>query len=304
MDDSYLEQLKKRKKTQLDSKRTNKIQDAAFSILQASTDLGVCRNGGRRGSSFAPQAILAHTIKMPDLPSEKFIIADISDKNLENENFESAQAVQQANFAKYSHKPIIHLGGGHDHILPLLNHLSSKNDNITIINIDAHLDTRLDPIPHSGTPFRQFSNSTKIKNLKLLQFGIHQFANSKENYEKLANGEMKIWSFDDLESQTNHFHTSIDSILNYEVAKNSHLIISLDCDALDSSLMSAVSAVNHRGLPLHFVSDILNWSYKNFEKENLTFGVYEYNPLYDDLSCKGAKALASLLYQHINFLNT
>ena len=59
--------------------------------------------------------------------------------------------------------------------------------------------------------------------------------------------------------------------------------------------MEGVSAVNHRGLPYDFIEDVLLYSIDALNCQH--FGIFEYNPLYENLSQKGARALASLIYQ-------
>jgi formiminoglutamase len=58
--------------------------------------------------------------------------------------------------SNYIEQNIIHLGGGHDHVYPLLKAIETKYKKIIILNIDPHCDTRESEHNHSGTPFRQF----------------------------------------------------------------------------------------------------------------------------------------------------
>ena len=90
--------------------------------------------------------------------------------------------------------PLIHLGGGHDHIYPLLRALSAQNDRITVINIDAHLDTRTDDLPHSGTPFRQFARERGCNkvNFDPIRDPI-PFSNASNNFRPLERGQMKCF---------------------------------------------------------------------------------------------------------------
>jgi formiminoglutamase len=75
-------------------------------------------------------------------------------------------------------------------------------------------------------------------------------------------------------------------------------ILSLDADALNAAYMEGVSAVNPRGLSLEVVSDIFDFYFK-LDTEKKYCGIYEYNPLYDNLSAKGARILASLIYPYL-----
>jgi formiminoglutamase len=59
--------------------------------------------------------------------------------------------------------------------------------------------------------------------------------------------------------------------------------------------MEGVSAVNHQGISSREVQKILE-TVLNSKKGKKYFGFYEYNPLYDNLSQKGARFIASLIY--------
>ena len=261
-------------------------------------DLGVCRNGGRRGASFAPKAILAVLKKMALHPHFKSESARIEPINIvEEEDFEKFQQ-RQTEFisSKIKESPktsIIHLGGGHDHIYSLLCALNFHKK-ITVLNIDAHLDTRVDSTSHSGTPFRQFSKEVKGE-FNLIQLGIHQYSNAESNYQKLKKGNMKIISSSELAKAS--LGGNLSKLLTDHIPLQSDAltVLSLDCDGLSCSYMEGVSAVNPHGLSMQTVSDIFTY-YKNGINHPPIVGIYEYNPLYDNLSQKGARVISTLLY--------
>ncbi len=277
-------------------------------FITSPTDLGVCRNGGRRGAAFGASAILNCFSKL-NIHHDRMkhvLSSQVSFINQELEDFENAQKISARTIEKELKRSnqIIHLGGGHDHIYPLLCAIDEKTnkDKIIVINIDAHLDTRTDELAHSGTPFRQFSKYTK-KNFELYQLGIHPFANSISTNQNLENGFMLNITADRLRELTNGFTHSYNPFKSLNIdTNNSEVIISLDADGLDSSFMSGVSAVNHNGLPLHFVRDLIE-HYKFLNLEKKYFGVYEYNPIYDDLSQKGARAITYLIDSFLNTLH-
>lgn len=286
--------LKKRSLTKIKTQFTDDIKSSEGLILTSPTDLGVCLNGGRRGASLGPKSLL-NTLKNFSYTQGFPKLQDLQ-VSFENEEREFAQG--QSNQAERIHealqlfngKKVCHLGGGHDHVFPLLAALSKTAKNITIINLDAHLDTRTDDQPHSGTPFRQASQLWAHGRFKLLQVGIHEYANAHSNYEKLPHGEMKIFNDDDWPMVQGHIENQIDP--DDEV-----IVLSLDADALSSSFMEGVSAVNPNGLSQKFVTDCIS-SYLEWTKEkHQYFGIYEYNPVYDNLSQKGARSLASFMHQ-------
>ena len=267
-------------------------ESGQIKILTSSSDWGVVRNGGRRGSLHAPLAILS-SFKAMATPKNfpTLETAEVANHSLEEYHFEKAQS-EEAKLIKEKQKlPLLHIGGGHDHAYPLLKGLrDSGHKSVHVINIDAHLDTRIDPCVHSGTPFRQVANEVG-KDFRMTQLGIHDYANVEGNYEDLP-GKMKILGLSQLRG-----YETFSKALKKEVKIKDHelTILSLDCDALHSSFMEGVSAVNHDGFQLEEMQSILSF-YQKHTKDHV-FGLYEYNPKLDNLSNKGSRALAALLYQ-------
>ena len=173
-----------------------------------------------------------------------------------------------------------------------LNHFTKK---LVVINLDAHLDTRTDVEPNSGTPFRQISNDFDGV-IEIIQLGIHDFANSISTMSNLKSGKEVVATYEDVRFGTKDF-TETESFLKRIIPfqKETMYVFSLDADALESGIMEGVSAVNHRGLPYDFVEDVLLYSIDELKCQH--FGIFEYNPVYDNLSQKGARTLASLIYQ-------
>lgn len=266
----------------------NNIDKVDLCFIKCSSDTGVRLNLGRAGARFSPNAIIEVFKKMShhNLKS-KFTQIEVSDSLLEKSNFKKSQIKESGKIFDLIQKEVrfIHLGGGHDHIFPLLKALDDKYDELFyIVNLDAHLDTRIDNIHHSGTPFRDFDRISSKKH-KLIQYGIHNYSNSDSTFSKLENLDQVSY-----EKGNKDFYDEISKI-----PKESFVLLSLDADAIDSSQMQAVSAVNHNGIKLEEIRNII----KLFKKHKLILGIYEYNPIYDDLSQKGAKNLSSLIYEFL-----
>lgn len=274
--------------------------EADILFLKSSSDIGTIRNMGRRGSCYAPEAILSVVKKFALHMNETWSDIELADPDLEAADFTEAQKTYGEKltvaFSSYRKaKKFIHLGGGHDHIYPLLRALNEKNKKIIVINIDAHLDTRVDSFHNSGTPFRQFAQMFDGE-FKLIQLGIHDFANSKSTMSDLGKAREVVATYEDLKHLTHNFTHNwkqFERMIPYDA--DATYVLSLDADALESSIMEGVSAVNHRGLPYAFVEELLVYCTDVLRIKH--FGIYEYNPLYDNLSQKGARALASLIYK-------
>jgi formiminoglutamase len=269
-------------------------------FITSSSDTGVTRNFGRYGARFAPQAILNEFKKMifpTSWKSRSFNAIEVANTDYEKENFQQAQlneAENILNLLKRDHS-FIHLGGGHDHVYPMLKAmLSNQAKKIAIINIDAHADTRVDEEFHSGTPFRQISNEHPDR-VQILQIGLQHFANSSSTLSDLKCQQEQIFY-----SKHQNWIKTVEQALTQFLVRHmdAMVFISLDVDAIESSVMSAVSAVNPQGIDQNQIEFVLSMLRHHAPQGHL--GIYEYNPLYEDLSNKGAKFIAKIIYDWLN----
>lgn len=267
-------------------------------ILCAPSDHGVQRNGGRSGARWAPQAIINVFKKLTPRRGTPEVIRfiDVTHQNEESLAYDSALSEQAKRIKPHTTHPIVHLGGGHDHVLALLSALDDRP--LCVINIDAHLDTRVDPEPHSGNPFRQFSQKAR-HTFSLHQIGIHPFANSASTQSPLKNG--RIFTLYKSECQDEAHLRAFLVRLESELTSETRVIFSLDCDALKASDVEAVSAPNHDGLSIEWVQQLVKF-YRDLCRtrgQNPIWGVYEFNPVYDSVSSRSARVIAGLVYEMI-----
>ena len=280
----YLEiqqQLSCRRNESVEALKTSWNQ-AQMIIHSVYSDIGVARNGGRRGARFGADAVLSSFKKLTYSKEQSFSWTweNVAPDYLDNIDFTKAQAKERDNIKINLEKSHVHLGGGHDHIYPLLMALQCFQRPLHVINVDAHLDTRIDRYAHSGTPFRQFAEKKTVP-FRLSQIGIHPFCNAQSNYTDLPKSKMQIIEIESLDKLT--------------LPKDELTIFSLDCDALDSSFFSGVSAVNAMGLTKKQFGLVWNFYLESIKHQPIV-GIYEYNPIYDDLSGQGAKFLSVFLY--------
>lgn len=275
-------------------------------FLKFSSDKGTILNMGRRGSCFAPEAILSVVKKLASHNLLKWSELEVINRDVEESKgiveSQKMAAKKIAEVLKYPRADkFIYLGGGHDHVYPALKALNQVTKKLVIINIDAHLDTRTDESPNSGTPFRQIARDFDGE-LEIIQLGIHDFANSISTMSNLPNGKESVATYEDVRYGTKNF-TETEKFLKRIIPhdENAVYFFSLDADALEAGVMEGVSAVNHRGLPYDFVEDTLIYAIDILKCRH--FGFYEYNPVYDNLSQKGARALAALIYQILDDRN-
>ncbi len=274
-----------------------------FVFLKSSSDVGVQRNGGRNGARLAPQSFLSYFKKMsirPSLEQKIFYELEVSSEAEEKVDFPAAQKqeAQRLLQAVQTHKDsfLCHLGGGHDHIYPLLTALGHEYKKVIVVNIDAHADTRTDIDSHSGTPFRQFADEYSGQ-FHLYQVGLLEFANSLSTLSPLKKGQSKIlWRHELHQAEKlTAFFQEITLLVDATTA----VVFSLDADAVNGAEMPGVSAVNGDGLTRNELNEI--WKLYRalpFAHQPIV-GIYELNPVYDTLSMLSMRTLSTFLYQCI-----
>jgi formiminoglutamase len=296
-----LTQLQKRYEESLASlfNQGNKTKKLLF--LKSSSDVGVMRNGGRNGSRYAPQSILANfkkfssTKQASEIDFYEFEVASQSEESLDFPlaQFNQSEKIKSI-FEKNPGASICHLGGGHDHIYPLLKAISPNFKRIVVLNIDAHADTRNDETPHSGTPFRQFADEYPGE-FHLFELGLNPFANSFSTLAPLNHGASHfLWRGEVGDnSKLDVFFNQISSLMN----KETFIIFSLDADALNGHEMPGVSAINPNGLSQEMLSQIWHrFSLLNLNHPSI-LGIYELNPVYDTLSMQSSKKMAAFIFE-------
>ncbi len=269
-------------------------------LALAPSDIGVIANRGRLGARWAPRALLAQMAKWSQAPDAvELPWSEVTGVSEETQDFPKAQLAEASHLrnAWQSSRGILHIGGGHDHVLALLRAVGSDQP-VVVINLDAHLDTRIDPTPHSGNPFRLFDLESK-KPLQLYQIGIHPYANSVSTMSPLKRGVMKCLWRDDCRDPA-HLAAFL-SHIEANCPRDAVVVFSLDCDALKACDVGAVSAPNHDGLELATVHQLVEWygGLTRSRGQKPCWGVYEFNPLFDDVSGTSARVVSGIIHRMI-----
>jgi formiminoglutamase len=281
--------------------RPEEASPCDFVFLKSSSDIGVQRNGGRNGARLGPQSFLSYFKKLnvgKAFENKIFQETEVSSENEEKSDFHQAQKAEalRINHIIQTTRPsfICHLGGGHDHIYPLLSALAPDYDKVIVVNVDAHADTRTDSDFHSGTPFRQFADEYKGE-FHLFQIGLLELANSKATLSPLNKGNFKIlWrhELNEVEKLSNFFKS-----IGAHIDSKTVVVFSLDADALNGSDMPGVSAVNGNGLTRAELNNIWKLYRELPYTGKRILGFYELNPVYDTLSMLSMRTLGSFLYE-------
>ncbi|MDV6271036.1 formimidoylglutamase [Rhodococcus globerulus] len=136
-------------------------------LIGFASDEGVRRNKGRRGAAAGPDALRSALASMA--LAEPLPLADAGTVAVIGEALESGQAAlgRAVTAALDAGRLPVVLGGGHEvaygtYLGVAGSHLRQQHPRLGILNLDAHFDLRSDPVPSSGTPFRQIDEAEKF----------------------------------------------------------------------------------------------------------------------------------------------
>ena len=267
------------------------IQDAALEtdyknapvLLGFSCDEGVRRNQGRVGAAEGPDAIrraLAPLTVRPDLSCFDAGNVTVVDQDLDAAQGQLAQAIATI-FAR-SGKPIV-LGGGHEIAWGSYQglRLAFPQERVGVINFDAHLDLRNpDPMPSSGTPFRQIAEDAQAKGqaFHYCVIGLNPSANS-EALMQYARQHNVVW-IEDVDCQMHYWNNTVQR-LNQFIDQVDVIYLTLCMDVFQAADAPGVSAPAALGIDKHYAIHVLRYLLSLAGDKVRLIDVAETNPTYD-----------------------
>lgn len=275
------------------------IQKKGVVFLGFECDEGVKRNQGRVGAAKGSDELKK---AMGSFAYHQETRLYDCGKIVCNEDLESSQeelALHVSSLLKNNHLPII-LGGGHEvaygSFLGLYNSLD-KNEEIAILNFDAHFDLRENDIATSGTPFMQISRLNTPFNYMCL--GISKAANTRSLFAKakalhveyVLDTKMTYMYIDEIKEKLDNFLQEKDIIY-----------ITIDTDVFCAHQVFGVSAVASRGVELSFIYDVLEYIFYNYTDKIKIIDIAEFNPKYD-INEIGKKTISRLIYDIVDLVN-
>ncbi|MCF6764551.1 formimidoylglutamase [Thiotrichales bacterium 19S3-7] len=268
---------------------------SGFGLIGFASDEGIRRNLGRIGAKEGPDAIRCALASIAI--NKKLNLYDLGDVLCLDGDLERAQN-ELAKIVKLTIDkgllPIV-LGGGHEtawgHFLGIDQAYAAQED-IAIINFDAHLDLRSlmkGKYASSGTPFYQISEHLK-HNLRLFNYycaGVQPLANTTSLFDYAKKHQVKINLAETINANPYDLGF-IETIIN----QHKKIYVSVCLDVFQAAIAPGVSAPQSMGIDTTYVVEAL----KLLAVSNAVVGIdiVELSPRYD-IDRRTAKLAASLL---------
>ena len=175
---------------------TRELSGVDVAILGVPFDSGTSYRSGTR---FGPRKIResslmiwGHNSTLHVTPLKKLNVVDYGDVSVIPTSIEHTMTAitAMANEIIASGTKLITLGGDHSIALPLLRSHAKKHGPVSLVHIDAHIDTwesEFEAIPYShGTPFRHALKEGLIRTGEYLQIGIRGPVSGEDDYADAA----------------------------------------------------------------------------------------------------------------------
>jgi formiminoglutamase len=256
---------------------------AEIIILGCPQDEGVRRNNGRPGAADAPGAIREQFYRLTPFNVNRRIF-DLGDVRIETgleETHETQTAVVKKVLA--DGKRLIVLGGGND-----ISYADGQAvaetfgaENWIAINIDSHLDVRVDEQRNSGTPYRQLLDEKLLRPDYFYEVGYQTHFCSPVYYEYIRSLGVNRISLELLRSRAEADVELKESIKLKFVSHSSSLntFFGFDLDAVRSADAPGTSAPSPLGLRAGEFIQLVKYAASLANTRVIEFS--EVNPKYD-----------------------
>jgi formiminoglutamase len=281
----------------------------AFGLIGFCCDEGIRRNLGRIGATEGPTAIRAVLGKL-SVQKRDIICYDVGDITCTDGDLESAQQALGeivAMLLQHGITPIV-LGGGHELAWGNYQGIRQRypNENLGIINFDAHFDMR--PLPadekgNSGTPFLQIANAHQADNHRFDYncIGIQPASNIRQAFETANNHHVQMIFADDLhQGYMNQGYINQDKCTHFIdriIHQNQILYLTLCLDVLATPYAPGVSAPQSLGLTPWQLMPLVRQLAKSGKV--VSYDIAELSPKYDT-DLRTAKLAACFIYEIIH----
>ncbi|WP_129358364.1 formimidoylglutamase [Rothia uropygioeca] len=269
-------------------------------FLGFSSDEGVERNKGRRGAAEGPAALrgalggLALSDRDAGIRAWDAGTVAVTDERMEEGQARLGAAVSALLDA--GHLPVV-LGGGHEiafgTYLGIAQSAVRQDKKLGVLNLDAHFDLRPDPVPSSGTPFRQMLEAEEAAETEMQYtvIGISQPSNTQVLFDTAQKYGVTYMLDEDCSAADRE---KVRAFVTDFLDEVDLVYLTIDLDGLPASTAPGVSAPAAYGVPLDIVQlvcDLVATSGKL-----AVCDVAELNPQYD-VDSRTARTAARLVHR-------
>jgi len=266
-----------------------------YALLGFQSDIGIQRNFGNIGASYGPIEFRKALAKMAI--QEQPLIYDGGNVSPVGNQLERAQKIL-GELVKtiLDHRlfPIV-IGGGHEtawgHFQGI--HAHFLDQDIAILNFDAHFDLRHSPQSTSGTPFRQIQQHLKENKQSFYYYcvGIQPHANTQSLFNYSKAHHVKYLLAQDIHENPSSMHFIQDIIARHE-----RIYVSICLDVFAASVAPGVSAPQPLGIFPDYVIRALN--ILKASQKVVALDIVELSPKYD-IQQHTAKLAAALIHSFL-----
>ncbi|WFN93158.1 formimidoylglutamase [Gordonia sihwensis] len=233
---------------------------APTTIVGFASDEGVRRNKGRTGAATGPGALRRALAPMAlSGPINVFDAGDVAVTDGELEAGQERLGRVVGTLLDAGHLPLV-LGGGHavayGSFLGLARSRAAQaGARLGVLNLDAHFDLRPDPVPSSGTPFRQIAEHERARGaqFRYAVLGISQPSNTRVLFDT-ADALGVRYLFDDACSVADF--AVVDRFVDAFLDDVDLLYLTIDLDVLPAAVAPGVSAPAAYGVPVETVQRV------------------------------------------------
>ena len=281
---------------------TRDLSNVDVAMLGIPFDSGV---SNRSGTRFGPRKIREASLSLwghnPTLhvsPTEALKVVDYGDVSVIPTSIEhTMKAISDMAGEVLKSSTLISLGGDHSVTLPLLRAHAEKHGPLSLVHIDAHIDTweaEFEGVPYShGTPFRYALQEGLIRKGEYMQIGIRGPVSDESDYaeaEKLG-----------ARTVTNHefFEKGIPEIIKEVHQRMSGPVyVSLDIDSADPAYAPGTGTPEVGGLTSYQLLQLV----RGLQGLNLVgFDLVEVSPPYDHGDITSVLA-ANIVFEYLSLL--
>jgi formiminoglutamase len=280
-------------------------ESCTFVIFGITENIGPQSNFGISGSENAFPAFLKRFLNMQSnrhLIGENIAVGGQINQNVKFSTVENGKKlIEELDELVYQTVlPIINagkipivIGGGHNNAFPLIKACSkSKDESLSVINLDPHADCRPFEGRHSGNPFSYAFAEGFLSNYTVL--GLHKSYNSEYLLQFLDEHNFHYTFYEDYLSGSQNLTSDIARICE-SYSKENHIGIELDMDAIQFMPSSAFTpsgiTLEQARLYIMHTSQIPNVRYLHLP---------EAAPMNDNDQKVVGKALAYLVWDFIH----